>query len=129
MNKIETINAQDINADGPVRHPVLPEGFIERVIAFKSALGEMDFATLEETVGNFQQDRHPERELKIWEDMATVYKEFVGTHSELNLEAKKEVFLAVLDASTGRINAEERKHLSSEEVENLKIRWAEEYGK
>jgi len=55
---------------GPIRHPVLPDDFIERIKAFKKILSDFDAVSLEQTVDNFKRDTNPESELLIWERIA-----------------------------------------------------------
>lgn len=99
--KMQQVNIKDINTDGPIRNPVLPTGFIERVQKFKNILAEVETMTLEQTVANFQKDQHPESELKLWERMASAYQTYVEANSQFNLEEKKDVLEVLLGLSMG----------------------------
>ena len=58
---------------GPIRHPSLPDSFVERVKAFKAALGVVEGVSLEHTSDNFKRDANPESELLIWERIASTF--------------------------------------------------------
>lgn len=86
---------------GPIRQEVLPTGFIDRVIKYKRILKEVETASLEDTVSNFQRDIVPEKELEVWEKITSIYSDFISQHPEFNLAQKKEVFNTILASSTG----------------------------
>lgn len=81
---------------GPIRQELLPEGFIERVRKYKEILKEVETSSLEETVSNFQRDLLPERELKIWEKIASHYELKVKNNPSWGISKKKELFAEVL---------------------------------
>lgn len=80
----------------PIGQELLPEGFIERVRKYKEILKEVETSSLEETVSNFQRDLLPERELKIWEKIASQYELMVKNNPNLDISKKKELFATVL---------------------------------
>lgn len=95
------IKIKDIKTSGVIKTPFLSENFIERVHRFKKVLFEVETTTLEQTIANFLQDQHPERELEVWESIALNYKNFIKANPKLTLEEKKEVFKMLLNSSMG----------------------------
>jgi hypothetical protein len=69
----EQLRLSDIQF-GPIRHPVLPGDFIERIKAFKKILGDIDSVSIEQTIDNFKRDADPQSELIIWERIAAPFK-------------------------------------------------------
>lgn len=86
---------------GPIRHDILPVGFIVRVQKYKEILQEVEKISLEETISNFQRDLHPERELAVWEAIADGYGKLLKDNSNLELSQKKDLFGELLSASIG----------------------------
>ena len=80
---------------GPVRHVSLTEEQMVRVRRVQKIFSEVDPSPFERWVEDFKRDLNPERELNIWEGMATAYETFT-TSKSLGLEAKKEAFQVVL---------------------------------
>jgi hypothetical protein len=79
----------------PVRHASLTDEQMVRVRRVQKVFSEVDPSPVEKWVDDFKRDLNPERELSIWEGMATAYETFTASKS-LALEAKKEVFQVVL---------------------------------
>jgi len=118
--EIKKVKLKDIDiANTPVRHLVLPEGCIERIVAFKRALGDAEPMTIEEAVSNFQKDMHPEREIEIWERVASKYQDFLTRNSSLNSNERKEVFSVLIGTSMGREDFSELKNLSEDQIKYL----------
>src|ERR1700720_280645 len=63
---------------GPIRRPVLPESYVDRIKAFKAILSDVDPTSLETAIDNFKRDTHPEDELAIWERIANTYQLFLS---------------------------------------------------
>ncbi|OGN09586.1 MAG: hypothetical protein A3J46_02395 [Candidatus Yanofskybacteria bacterium RIFCSPHIGHO2_02_FULL_41_11] len=114
--ELKSVKIKDLKA-GPIRDVVLPDGFIERVRIFKNSLREVETSSLEETVANFQRDLTPEKELLIWEHIASTYDGFVSKLS-LNLDAKKEAFSILLGFSMG-LNSHGPKYLNANQADEL----------
>src|SRR5208337_1533852 len=91
MNMMKRMQPSDLHK-GPIRHPILPEGFIDRVRRFKGILSDVDRTTLEEAIDNFKRYRHPEEELAIWERIANTYQLFLSRNPTTDLAIKKEIF-------------------------------------
>lgn len=98
--KREKVNLSELRM-GPIRQVVLPEGFIVRVQRYKEVLREVEIISLEETVSNFQRDLLPERELKIWENIAHLYDLSVRNNPDWTIEDKKQIFGELLTSSLG----------------------------
>lgn len=118
--KIKMVKVKDINPDGPVRTPVLPTGFIKRVEKFKKILEEVEKTTLEQTLANFQQDRNPEKELAVWERIATAYQDFIKVNPNFRIQEKKETFKILLCLSMGMVELEDIEKLNREQIQHLK---------
>jgi len=93
--KTKLIDISKIKPSG-IRHEVLPEGFIQRVLSFKEILNEVETSSLEETVSNFQRDMNPEYELVIWESIASCYKMKCENNPNWSVDDRKEAFKELL---------------------------------
>ncbi len=80
---------------GPIRHASLTEEQMARVQRVQKVFSEVDPSPIEKWVEDFRRDLNPERELGLWESMATAYETFT-TSKTLALDGKKEVFQVVL---------------------------------
>lgn len=98
---------------GPIRHASLTEEQMARVQRVQKVFSEVDPSPIEKWAEDFRRDSNPERELSLWESMASAYETFT-TARTLTLAAKKEVFGVVLLRS-GAPEEEVLKHV------NLKI--------
>ncbi len=105
--------------EGPIRHTTLPEDFIRRVRAMKATLAEVDQSPLAEILDDFKRDAHPERELVIWERIASTYELFVSHEGIVDLPTKKEILSVLLGVSMDQEEFPEMKHLSPEQVRQL----------
>jgi len=76
---------------GPIRHPVLPGEFIERIKAFKKVLRDFDSVPLEQTIDNFQRDTDPESELVIWERIASTFETYLSHNPTTDSAVRKEI--------------------------------------
>jgi hypothetical protein len=94
---------------GPIRHATLTEDQISRVAKVQKSFSEVDPSPIEKWLEDFRRDADPERELAIWEEMASAYESFTASNS-LSLDGKKEVFQVVLLRS-GSPDEEVLKHL------------------
>lgn len=100
MNKIKQIKISDITS-GPIRQEVLPEGFIVRVQKFKEILKEVETFSLEETISNFQRDHNPEKELAIWEHIASKYSECLSNNPEMDADQRRQIYSVILKSTMG----------------------------
>ena len=120
MNK--TIKLSDIQ-DGPIRHATLPDGMIERIVAFKDALGDVDTVSVEKTIENFQRDLNPEKELVIWERIASTFQTYLAHNPTNDPVIRKEVFSVLVGASMGMQDWNNIKHLSQDQIKHLVINY------
>jgi hypothetical protein len=104
---------------GPIRHRTLPEDFIRRVKAMKAILAEVDQSPLAEILDDFKRDAHPERELVIWEHIASTYELFVSHEGIVALPTKKEILSVLLGVSMDQEKFPEMKYLRPEQVRDL----------
>jgi hypothetical protein len=104
---------------GPIRHPVLPDDFIERIKAFKKILGDADNASLEQTIDNFKRDTHPENELAIWERIASTFQMFLSHNPTADAAIRKDILSVLIGASTGNEEYPNIKHLSDDQIKHL----------
>jgi hypothetical protein len=112
------IRLSDIKV-GPIRHPVLPADFIRRIIAFKKVLGDVDRASLEKTIDNFQRDADPESELVIWERIASTFETYLSHNKTTDPEIRRDIYAVLLSASTGVEEFENIKLLSDQQIKQL----------
>lgn len=80
---------------GSIRHESLPESMIQRVKIVHHDLAEVDASSLEEWIGDFKRDAHPEKELLIWEKIRRIYVSYTATR-KFSLEEKKEIFRVIV---------------------------------
>ena len=80
---------------GPMRHASLTEEQMARVQRVQKVFSEVDPSPIEKWVEDFTRDANLEKELSLWESMATAYETYT-TSRTLTLAAKKEVFGVVL---------------------------------
>lgn len=85
---------------GPIQHEVLPDGFVVRARLVHFAIGETIGAPLGDFLENFQRDRDPESELRMWERIALVIAELSRAHT-VNPGQKGSILATLLFASTG----------------------------
>jgi hypothetical protein len=104
---------------GPIRNPVLPGEFIERIKAFKKILSEFDSVPLDETIDNFKRDTDPESELVIWERIASTYQLYLSHNPTTDSAIRKEIFAVLLGASMGAEEYGDIKILSDQQIKNL----------
>jgi hypothetical protein len=114
----ETIRLSDLKF-GPIRHPVLPSDFIERIKAFKKILSNFDTVSLEQTIDNFKRDTDPESELVIWERIASTFQLDLSHNPTTDSAIRKEIFAVLLSASMGSEEYENIKQLSDQQIKHL----------
>ena len=74
---------------------------IERIVAFKDALGDVGYGSVEKTIENFQRDPNPEKELVIWERIASTFQTLSLLTTLPMTPNRKEVFSVLVGASMG----------------------------
>ena len=107
---------------GPIRHDTLSESLIARIHELQPVFAEVYPRTMEEWIDGFKHDLRPEREVAIWEAMASAYSSFI-TNRTLTSDARHEVFGFLLqrsmDDKRSVLASAAPKHLTRPEVEEL----------
>jgi hypothetical protein len=104
---------------GPIRRPVLPESYMDRIKAFKAILSDVDPTSLETTIDNFKRDTHPEQEIAIWERIANTYQLFLSRNPISDPAIRKEVFAVLIGASMDSEDWSNIKKLHSDQINYL----------
>jgi hypothetical protein len=104
---------------GPIRHPVLPDSFVDRIMAFKAILSDVDPTSLETAIDNFKRDTQPEQELAIWERIANTYQLFLSRNPMGDPVIKKEIFAVLIGASMGSEDWSNIEKLNSDQINYL----------
>ena len=115
IQKNVEVNTADINF-GPVRHEELPMELVQRIHAFKEMLIEVEQIPLEETIDNFKRDMHPDREVAIWEHIASAYQIYVTFNPGLDLFQKKDLLSVLLNLSMNREDFSAIQYLNKEQI-------------
>jgi hypothetical protein len=106
---------------GPIRHPVLPDSFVDRIKAFKAILSDVDSTPLETAIDNFKRDTHPEEEIAIWEHIANTYQLFLSHNPIGDPAIRKEVLAVLIGASMGSEDWSNIKKLNSDQINYLVV--------
>jgi hypothetical protein len=108
---------------GSIVHPVLPDSVVERIKAFKEILGDVDRASLAETIDAFKRDAHPENELLIWERIASTFQMFLLHNPTSDPLIRKDIFAVLVGAPTGVETFPRVKHLSDQQIRHLVLNY------
>ena len=104
---------------GPLRHRELPGHLVRRITAFKEILAEVDNMSLEEVLDDFRRDAHPEKEVAVWERLASTYQLFLQHNPTDDIAVKHEVFSILLMTSLGVKTLRDIKHLTPDQIKHL----------
>jgi hypothetical protein len=104
---------------GPIRRPVLPDSFVDRIKAFKAILSDVDPTPLETAIDNFKRDTHPEEEIAIWERIANTYRLFLSHNPIGDPAIRKEVLAVLIGASMGSEDWSNITKLNSDQINSL----------
>lgn len=88
------VNPSTIQAQ-PTRVSRLSNDQLARVRRIHTLLSEVDPSSLDKWIADFEKDRDPEREIRLWEAMAEAYQSYSSTHA-LSLDGKQEVLQVLL---------------------------------
>lgn len=106
---------------GPIRHPELPAALMKRIRRLEEIFVEIYPATHEEWLDGFKRDANPEREIAIWEYMASAYTQFLNT-GNFDTDTRKEM-LGVLLTRSSTADVEplffNLKHLTEKQARSL----------
>jgi hypothetical protein len=89
------VDAAQVLRGGEVRHPPFPDAVREQLRRLYETFQDVYPKTLEEWEDGFRRDMHPEREIALWEYMATVFEHFTAGRS-LNPEQRRDIYLVIL---------------------------------
>jgi len=91
---------------GPIRHATLSKSLLQRSHLVSKVLQEVSPLSLERLIDSFRRDLYPQDSIEHWEALAIAYLNLTQNR-ELEIEQKKEIFRALLVASSGLITEEE----------------------
>lgn len=97
--KITSDQLDRILAEQEKRHETLAPELVERIKKFKAILVDEDTVSLEQTIDNFKYDQNPEREVEIWEWIASSYQNIRDKHPKLTKEELHAAYARLLQAS------------------------------
>jgi TIR domain len=90
----------------PLRHATLSKSLLRRSHLVSKVLQDVSPLSLEQLIDRFRRDVYPEDSIEQWESLAIAYLNL--THNrELEIEQKKEIFGALLKASSDSITVED----------------------
>lgn len=85
---------------GPIRHKNLHPLYVNSIRLIRASLFDVYPKSLEFWLDGFKRDLNPEREIAIWERIATVYLEY-SSLQELSIEQKHAAFSVIVLLSMG----------------------------
>jgi len=118
----KNVKISDIEA-GPIVHPVLSGSFIERIKMFKRILGDVDDISLERSIDAFKRDANPEKELAVWERIASTFQTYLLRNPTSDPTVRKDIFAVLCLASTGAKEYPNVRHLSDQQIKHLVLNY------
>ncbi|GAC1498623.1 MAG: hypothetical protein NVS2B14_12280 [Chamaesiphon sp.] len=91
---------------GPIRHATLSKSLLQRSHLVSKVLQEVSPLSLERLIDSFRRDLYPQESIEHWEALAIAYLNLTQNR-ELEIGQKKEIYRALLMASSGLITEEE----------------------
>ena len=86
-------------------HNSLPENLVKRLKKLYPSISEiLSYHSVDEWVDGFCCDMHPEREVRIWENMIELWKSSCKKYKIRSKESKSKVFTMILEHSAGAGN-------------------------
>jgi hypothetical protein len=98
------VKTEDVRPQ-PTRQSKLTDKQLARVRKLQTDLVEVDPSSLDKWVEDFEKDRNPEKEIRVWEAMADAYHSYCSQH-DLSLAGKKDVINILLARSTSSDESE-----------------------
>jgi len=92
--RVEWVDPKTIQP-GPIQRDALSDEQMARIRALQAVFVEVDGQTVEQWVDSFKRDWDPDKELRIWEQMAKAYRGYCDG-KQLSAVAKKDVYRVVL---------------------------------
>jgi hypothetical protein len=105
---------------GPILHEKLSDDQIARITHLQKVFAEVDSSPLEKWIEDFSRDRDPDREIAIYEGMATPFQSFIAKHT-LSIQGKKDAYQIVLLRS-GASEEETLSHMKLKELTEANAR-------
>lgn len=102
--KLERVPIASLN-EGPIVHAELPKSMIVRIRLVHEALRDVLARDIDRSVDAFKRDVQPERDLRVWERLATTYLLVTGSGNWPD-PRRKALYRALL-AAVGGFSAEE----------------------
>jgi TIR domain len=90
----------------PIRHATLSKTLLQRSHLVSKVLQDVSPLSFEQLIDSFRRDLYPEDSIEQWESLAIAYLSLTQ-NQELEIEQKKEIFGALLKASSGSITEED----------------------
>ena len=90
----------------PIRHAVLSKSLLPRSHLVSKVLQDVSPLSLEMLIDSLRRDVYPQDSIEDWEALAIAYLNLTQNR-ELNMEQKKEVFQALLFATSGSLTEED----------------------
>jgi hypothetical protein len=94
-SRVEKINEKDISPSS-VKHDTLSKEQLVKITKIQKTFADVYPANLEETVTNFKRDQNPDREIEVWQQMASAYEMFLKNNTSLDSAEKNEAFMLLL---------------------------------
>lgn len=103
-NQNENTTAQPITLTdvqpGPIRHDSLCAEQIKKITEIQQTFYEVLPISVEQTIIDFKRDDNPDKEIEVWQNMASAYSQYLaGLKKAPDLETKKEIFDLLLSRS------------------------------
>lgn len=98
---LEWRQIDELLTETPIIHETLPDGFLRRIRLIHEALRPVFLLPWKQAVDNFRKDHHPQRELAIWERIASTFLA-VSSRFELTHDERKRLFGQLLGWSLVR---------------------------
>jgi hypothetical protein len=107
---------------GPIRHAQLDPALVDRIRAFEPVFVDLYPINREQWLDGFKRDKDPDREVRIWEEIASALTSFVAGRN-LPLAVRREAFALLLVRSSNSeddvVKSTKLKHLSQDDFRRL----------
>jgi hypothetical protein len=105
-NRCERVDAHKLRK-GPLLREALTDAQVKRLRAVFSHLAPFLDETFEQFEIDFLRDAHPDREIGVWEQIASAHRDFVQQHPAASSDGGHDVFRCVLLISVGALQPPE----------------------
>ncbi|MFN8299387.1 MAG: toll/interleukin-1 receptor domain-containing protein [Chitinophagales bacterium] len=108
-----------------IRHKELPKHQLNRIKSIHYLVGKYFTSSLEESIEDYKRDLVPEREIKIWEIIASTFSDFTNKFSVTDEVIKADIAATLLLFSIGQLPM--RTHLTDDGLKELNKLWQENF--